>query len=49
MITGDPFFLLLAMVSMLLWLAAAADNDRWQWGYLACMVVSLIAAYFYPY
>ena len=48
MITGDPFFLLLAMVSMLLWLSAAADKDRWQWGYLACMVVSLIAAYVTP-
>ena len=48
MITGDPFFLLLAMVSMLLWLSAVADKDRWQWGYLACFAVSLIAAYVTP-
>ena len=45
MITGDPYLLMLALVSMLLWLSAAADKDRWQWGYLACMVVSLIGAY----
>ena len=48
MIIGDPYLLLIAMVSMLLWLSAAANKDRWQWGYLACMVVSLIAAYVTP-
>lgn len=48
MIAADPYLLLLALVSMLLWLSAAADKDRWQWGYLACMVVSLIAAYMTP-
>lgn len=48
MTTGDPYLLMLALVSMLLWLSAAADNDRWQWGYLACFAVSLIAAYVTP-
>lgn len=48
MITGDPYLLMLALVSMLLWLSAAADKDRWQWGYLACFAVSLIAAYITP-
>lgn len=48
MTTGDPYLLLLAMVSMLLWLSAAADKDRWQWGYLACFVASIVGAYINP-
>lgn len=48
MITGDPYLLLLALVSLMFFLAAHADNDRWQWGYLACFVVSIVGAYAVP-
>lgn len=45
MISGDPFLLILALVSLLLWLSAIADKCRWQWGYLACFIVSIVGAY----
>ena len=48
MITADPYLLLLALVSLLLWIAAMADKDRWQWGYLACFVASIVGAYINP-
>ncbi len=48
MITGDPFMMLLALVSMLFFLAAHADNDRWQLCYLACFIVSIVGAYVVP-
>ena len=46
MITGDPYLLMLSLVSMLLWLSAVADKDRWKWGYLGCFIASIIGAYF---
>ena len=48
MIAGDPYLLLLALVSLLFFLAASADNDRWQWGYLTCFIVSILGAYVVP-
>lgn len=48
MISGDPFLLLISLVSLLLWLSAIADNCKWQWGYLACFVASIVGAYLNP-
>ena len=48
MITGDPYLMILALLSLLLFLSAHADSDRWQWGYLACFIVSIVGAYVVP-
>ena len=48
MITGDPFMMILALVSMLFFLVSHADNDEWQWCYLACFIVSIVGAYVVP-
>lgn len=48
MIAGDPYLLLLALISLLLFLAAHADSDRWQWGYFGCFIVSIVGAYVVP-
>jgi hypothetical protein len=48
MITGDPFMMILALVSLLFAVAAHADNDRWQLGYFGCFIVSIVGAYVVP-
>ena len=48
MVTGDPFMMILALVSLLFFLAAHEDNDRWQLCYLACFIVSIVGAYVVP-
>jgi hypothetical protein len=48
MITGDPFMMFLALVSLLFAVAAYDDGERWLWGYLACFIVSIVGAYVVP-
>ena len=48
MVTGDPFMMILALVSMLFFLVSHAENDEWQWCYLACFIVSIVGAYVVP-
>lgn len=48
MITGDPFMMILALVSLLFAVAAHADGERWLWGYFGCFIVSIVGAYVVP-
>lgn len=41
----DPFFLFLALFSLLLGIEAAEDGGKWSAGYAACFLVAVVAAF----